>query len=64
MSEPEIPVLDDLPTTVCRVCGVPKINGLFTPFELQTLVRCRVCIGEMNIKARPRPSHVWHRGRP
>jgi hypothetical protein len=42
-----------LPETVCRLCKVPKINGLFTPAELLTYMRCRKCIGELNIKRRP-----------
>jgi DNA-directed RNA polymerase subunit RPC12/RpoP len=42
-----------LPETICSLCGQSKINGLFTPLELQTYVRCRVCIGEINVKRRP-----------
>jgi hypothetical protein len=43
----------NLPETICRICHKSKINGLFTPQELDTYVRCRKCIGEVNVKRRP-----------
>lgn len=56
MREPiELPSLESLPQTVCRVCLRSKINGLFTPRELACTdgyPRCRKCIGEISDKSR------------
>lgn len=43
----------NLPETICSLCHQSKILGLFTPAELLTYMRCRKCIGELNIKRRP-----------
>ena len=56
----ELPSLDSLPQTVCRVCGRSKINGLFTPAELRgTYPRCMVCVGEVNEKQRAKKHATW-----
>lgn len=50
----ELPSLESLPHTTCRVCRKSKINGLFTPWELREEVtpRCMRCIGEISEKQR------------
>jgi hypothetical protein len=54
--ETVLPEIEDMPQTVCRICGVSKIRGLFTPLELANVggqgPRCRLCIGDVNARHR------------
>jgi hypothetical protein len=57
----ELPSLESLPQTICRLCKRSLINGLFNPAELrhEDRMRCMRCVGEISQKSRAKK---WNAG--
>jgi hypothetical protein len=60
----ELPLLEDLPQTICAACGKSKINGLFSPAQFRkkdgSLPRCMLCTEEINAAKKSRAGQSAH----